>query len=128
MARVFRRPGDECWWLDYSVDGRRYRVKTNTKSRRVAEDLLAEKRADITRVKLGLEVADGGCVRCARQLAAELAGPRAPHRRRRCSTPRCASPAQAPGRGGVARLLLARARRPRERVELRKVAKKARAA
>lgn len=57
MARVFKRPGDDFWWLDFTLDGRRQRLKTTTKSKRAAEDLLAEKRADITRVKLGLEVA-----------------------------------------------------------------------
>lgn len=57
MARVFKRPGDDFWWLDFTVGGKRQRVKTTTKSKRAAEDLLAEKRADITRVKLGLEVA-----------------------------------------------------------------------
>lgn len=56
MARVFKRPGDDFWWLDFTSGGRRQRVKTTTKSKRAAEDLLAEKRADITRVKLGLEV------------------------------------------------------------------------
>lgn len=57
MSRVFKRPGDDFWWLDFTMGGRRQRVKTNTKSKRAAEDLLAEKRTDITRVKLGLEVA-----------------------------------------------------------------------
>lgn len=57
MSRVFKRPGDDFWWLDFTLGGRRQRVKTNTKSKRAAEDLLAEKRTDITRVKLGLEVA-----------------------------------------------------------------------
>lgn len=57
MARVFKRPGDAEWWLDYTESGRRRRVKTNTTSKREAEDLLAEKRADMKRVQLGLEVA-----------------------------------------------------------------------
>lgn len=57
MARLFKRAGDDFWWLDFTSDGRRRRVKTTTKSRRAAEDLLAEKRAEATRVKLGLEVA-----------------------------------------------------------------------
>lgn len=56
MARVFKRPGDDFWWLDFTLQGKRFRLKTTTKSKRAAEDLLAEKRADITRVKLGLEV------------------------------------------------------------------------
>ena len=57
MSRVFKRPGDDFWWLDFTLGGKRQRVKTTTKSKRLAEDLLAEKRADITRVRLGLEVA-----------------------------------------------------------------------
>jgi integrase len=58
MARLFKRPGDDTWWIDY-VDGAgvRHRKKTNTASRRVAEDQLAEVRAAATRVKLGLDVA-----------------------------------------------------------------------
>jgi integrase len=56
MARVFKRPGDDFWWLDFTAEGKRHRLKTTTKSRRAAEDLLAEKRADLTRVKLGLEL------------------------------------------------------------------------
>lgn len=57
MARIFKRPGDAEWWLDYTESGRRRRVKTNTTSKREAEDLLAEKRTDLKRVQLGLEVA-----------------------------------------------------------------------
>lgn len=56
MARVFRRAGDPHWWLDYASGGRRHRVKTTTTSKRAAEDLLAEVRADLQRRKLGLEV------------------------------------------------------------------------
>lgn len=55
MARVFKRPGDPHWWLDFTADGQRRRLKTTTTSKRAAEELLAEKRANITRVKLGLE-------------------------------------------------------------------------
>lgn len=63
MARVFKRAGDPEWWLDFVENGRRRRVKTNTTSKRAAEDLLAEKRADLKRVQLGLEVAPVSQVR-----------------------------------------------------------------
>jgi integrase len=58
MARVFQRPGDREWWLDYAdAEGKRRRVKTTTTSKREAEDLLAELRADRKREQLGLDVA-----------------------------------------------------------------------
>jgi integrase len=58
VARLFKRTGDDHWWLDYTDGaGKRHREKTSTTSRRVAEDLLAEVRAKATRAQLGLEVA-----------------------------------------------------------------------
>lgn len=64
MARIFRRPGDDCWWLDFvDTDGKRRRVKTTTTSKREAEDLLAEKRSAKKRSDLGLEVAATSSVR-----------------------------------------------------------------
>lgn len=57
MARVFRRKGDPEWWIDFvDESGARRRLKTTTTSKRAAEDLLAEKRADVRRFELGLEV------------------------------------------------------------------------
>lgn len=56
MARVFQRPPEKEWWLDYSDGTGRHRVKTTTTSKRAAEDLLIEKLADLKRQKLGLEV------------------------------------------------------------------------
>lgn len=64
MARIFQRPGDRAWWLDY-VDGAglRHRVKTTTTAKREAEDLLAEVLTDLKRQKLGLEVAPFSAVK-----------------------------------------------------------------
>lgn len=56
MARVFQRPGDRTWWIDYSDGTGRHRMKTTTTSKREAEDLLVEKLADMKRQRLGLEV------------------------------------------------------------------------
>lgn len=63
MARVFQRPGDPEWWIDFVENGRRRRLKTNTTSKRRAEDLLAEKRTDLKRIQLGLEVAPSSQVK-----------------------------------------------------------------
>lgn len=64
MARLFQRPGDKAWWLDFTdTSGRRRRVRTDTTSKRAAEDLLAEVRAAGRRQALGLEVAPTSMVK-----------------------------------------------------------------
>jgi integrase len=63
MARLFHRPGDSTWWLDFTdAAGRRRRVKTDTTSRRAAEDLLAELRANRRRESLGLEATTSSAI------------------------------------------------------------------
>ena len=63
MARLFRKPGDRNWWLDYTdAAGRRRRVRTDSTSKRAAEDLLAEVRSARKRQRLGLEVAPSSLV------------------------------------------------------------------
>jgi integrase len=57
MARVFLRPGNNLWWLDYTdASGARHRIQTSSTSKRKAEDLLVEVLSDIKRKRLGLEV------------------------------------------------------------------------
>lgn len=58
MARLFKKPGDASWWLDFTDGaGKRHRKRADTTSSRVAEDMLAEARALRTRARMGLEVA-----------------------------------------------------------------------